>query len=66
MISKWIQRKIRRIVNWAYGYDVLLHLHFLDERQRNLSIILYDHIKTTSTGETVKFTDVAIFPADNQ
>lgn len=39
-----MRRLIRRIVNWAFGYDFLLRSLFLEEGQRNLSIYLYDHI----------------------
>ena len=45
-----MKRLIRKIINWAYGRNILLELVILEEAKRNLAIIVQDlalrsHIK---------------------
>ena len=51
-----MRRIFRRIVNWAYGYDFSLRTHLLEERQRNLAIILEDYIKAEKAKKDLALT----------
>lgn len=37
-----MKKIIRRLVNWAYGVNIITVLSILDQAKRNLSIILAD------------------------
>ena len=53
-----MKRLVRRIINWAYGEDLVAHLRFIEMRQHNLSIMFYDTVLTKA------YLDAGLKPGD--
>lgn len=41
-MKRFIKRQIRRLVNWAYGYDILFQNEIMEQRLLNLKITMLD------------------------
>lgn len=51
-----MKRLIRKIINWAYGENIVLSMHFLYERTHNLGVMIYDYMIRSSVVDTLTST----------